>query len=763
MEIAKSLGLKALLVVVGTMAVVFVFSKGDLRLSMENEANTLAAVSKTSTTSQVSAQANDPIILMAYPDVVYPGEKAVLAWVTTGMENCMSSGGWSGNRRQGGSFTTPVLTQTTSYTLGCVDALGATSSVTTNVTFSNATKFQIGDRVRTTGSVNVRQTPSTSGANLGTQREDAVGIVTQGPTTANGYIWWRVDFTTGADGWAIQSSLIKTLNQPAPTPAPTVSISATPTSIVSGTSATITWSSTNATACTASGGWSGTKAISGTESVSPTTNTTYTITCNGAGGSANQSTIVTVTAPVTPAPTITLSANPTSVTSGASSTLTWSSTNATSCTASGGWSGAKATSGTQSVSPTQTTVYVLDCTGAGGTVSQNTTVNVSAPTTTWTFCSNVGSTCNFIGLRDVRLINAAGANVVKEAYAMIPCAGYGFGSSPTNATRCEYGPMKTATLVNPMPGMGGLNPANITVPLGDSGVSTARTITTGFTGTPSGDGSFRTTCNLSKYGFFDPIVYPGQTGTSHLHMFFGNTGVNGNSTVSTIANSGNSTCRGGILNRTAYWIPGVFDSRTGEVIAPDFGTFYYKTGYNIDPTVTQPIPSGLRIIAGNKNNSSGVQYGDLLEIQNWGCSGTYRNNTGAIQSCPVGEKVRLTINFPQCWDGVNLDSADHQSHMAYPNYKNPPLRSTCPASHPVVIPAITEIFDFPVNPGADSSYWRLSSDMYSSSTPGGYSAHADWMDGWDPTTMTTIVRECLNKSKDCGVGGIGNGTELVYP
>src|ERR1700682_3110915 len=52
----------------------------------------------------------------------------------------------------------------------------------------------------------------------------------------------------------------------------------------------------------------------------------------------------------TPPPivTVTLAASPTAVASGGASTLTWSSTNATSCTASGGWSGAKATGGTQS-------------------------------------------------------------------------------------------------------------------------------------------------------------------------------------------------------------------------------------------------------------------------------------------------------------------------------------------------------------------------------------------------------------------------------
>ncbi len=84
----------------------------------------------------------------------------------------------------------------------------------------------------------------------------------------------------------------------------------------------------------------------------------------------------------TPAPTSTFSANPTSIISGQSSTLSWSSTNANSCTASGGWSGAKATSGTQSISPTISTTYTLACTGGGGTVTKNTTVSVSAPTPT---------------------------------------------------------------------------------------------------------------------------------------------------------------------------------------------------------------------------------------------------------------------------------------------------------------------------------------------------------------------------------------------
>jgi hypothetical protein len=50
--------------------------------------------------------------------------------------------------------------------------------------------------------------------------------------------------------------------------------------------------------------------------------------------------------------------------------------------------------------------------------------------------------------------------------------------------------------------------------------------------------------------------------------------------------------------------------------------------------------------------------------------------------------------------------------------------------------------------------------MYATSLPGGRSAHADWMMGWDAPTMKTLVTQCLNKGLDCGVNFIGNGTEI---
>ena len=86
--------------------------------------------------------------------------------------------------------------------------------------------------------------------------------------------------------------------------------------------------------------------------------------------------------PTAPAPAVTFSANPSTVNNGAASTLSWSATNATSCTASGGWSGSQAISGSESTSAlSATTAYTLSCTGTGGTTVQSATVTVTASTT----------------------------------------------------------------------------------------------------------------------------------------------------------------------------------------------------------------------------------------------------------------------------------------------------------------------------------------------------------------------------------------------
>jgi hypothetical protein len=77
--------------------------------------------------------------------------------------------------------------------------------------------------------------------------------------------------------------------------APTVSLTAKPTSVTTGAASTLKWSSTGATACTGSGSWTGSKSASGSASTGAlVASASYTLTCTGAGGQASASATVTV-------------------------------------------------------------------------------------------------------------------------------------------------------------------------------------------------------------------------------------------------------------------------------------------------------------------------------------------------------------------------------------------------------------------------------------------------------------------------------------
>lgn len=93
-----------------------------------------------------------------------------------------------------------------------------------------------------------------------------------------------------------------------------------------------------------------------------------------------------------PPPTCTLTATPNPINRGASATLTWSSTNATSFSINN--IGAVATAGSTSVTPTATTNYGATVSGLGGTVSCPLTVTVNQPTATMTVNGGTSATVN---------------------------------------------------------------------------------------------------------------------------------------------------------------------------------------------------------------------------------------------------------------------------------------------------------------------------------------------------------------------------------
>lgn len=279
---------------------------------------------------------------------------------------------------------------------------------------------------------------------------------------------------------------------------------------------------------------------------------------------------------------------------------------------------------------------------------------------------------------------------------------------------------------------------------------------------PSDIGAFRTVCLFAKASFDDPIVHPGQPGSAHLHYFFGNTGADAFSTADSIANAGNSTCRGGTVNRTAYWVPGMLDVRNGKAVAPALILLYYKPGYTVPAAKMQPIPTGLRMVAGDPTRTTPLAGGPTF----FTCINNAGENSGftaTLPNCAVGTTMWQSVKFPQCWDGVNLDSPDHKSHMAYPS------NGACPAAHPVLFPEITYQVMYLITEVGQALNWRLASDMAElpppmagAATNGyGYSMHGDWFNGWKPDAMASFVMNCLVASKDCRAHLLGNGQQLV--
>jgi len=213
---------------------------------------------------------------------------------------------------------------------------------------------------------------------------------------------------------------------------PYVGIIATPSSVASGGSSLLTWTSDYVTSCTGTNFSTG-GATAGSLIVSPTSSITYSITCTDGIQTVSSSATVTVNSPVV-APTATLSASPTSIVVGASSVITWSSTNATSCTGTN-FSTASAITGSVTVTPSQTTSYLVSCTGAGGSASASQTVTVTA----------IASPTVSLSATPTSLNSGSSATLTWSSTNAVSCVGDGFESGGNTSGSVSTGALSAST------------------------------------------------------------------------------------------------------------------------------------------------------------------------------------------------------------------------------------------------------------------------------------------------------------------------------
>ena len=162
-----------------------------------------------------------------------------------------------------------------------------------------------------------------------------------------------------------------------------------PCTIQEGDYVTISWTSNGASSCwtqgTTYGGWAPRDPVNrnGSEDYNPSVgNHIFRVLCGNQAGQVQDQVTVVVT---NPQPTVDILCNgtqgPCSATYGSNVPLSWTSTLANTCNASGAWSGAKATSGTENRTITSTGTYTLSCTGPTGTGQDSVTVNMVCPAT----------------------------------------------------------------------------------------------------------------------------------------------------------------------------------------------------------------------------------------------------------------------------------------------------------------------------------------------------------------------------------------------
>ncbi len=161
-------------------------------------------------------------------------------------------------------------------------------------------------------------------------------------------------------------------------PAPTITtFSANPSAIIAGTSTTLSWTTSGATGITVTPGTFASTSASGSVVLSPVATTTYTLTATNTTGTATATVTVTVTQPSLPSIS-SFTANPTKITLGGISKLSWATAGANTLNIAPGNLVSNSASGSVNVSPETTTTYVLTATNAAGSVTASAMVTVAA-------------------------------------------------------------------------------------------------------------------------------------------------------------------------------------------------------------------------------------------------------------------------------------------------------------------------------------------------------------------------------------------------
>jgi len=240
-------------------------------------------------------------------------------------------------------------------------------------------------------------------------------------------------------------------------------------------------------------------------------------------------------------------------------------------------------------------------------------------------------------------------------------------------------------------------------------------------------GVFAVDCQRTERKPLDPIVMPGMPGMSHSHDFFGPVSVP-NSAKATDLLSGPNSCDLA-QDHSAYWMPTLYSSMGLQ--EGDNLQIYYRLDNG-----AVAIPKGIQMIAGDAARLGATN----PAWSSYSCQPSSSYNKTNPPSCPRSGWILTEIDFPQCWNGKQLDSPNHKSHTAYSGSGKNYNSLGCPKTHPVRIAQVVMFRNF-------NQYAGLLQGVTLASGPAS-TLHADFVSGWDAGVFNNLIANCA--AKDCG-------------
>ncbi len=264
-------------------------------------------------------------------------------------------------------------------------------------------------------------------------------------------------------------------------------------------------------------------------------------------------------------------------------------------------------------------------------------------------------------------------------------------------------------------------------------------------------GTFSSRCGRNENKHFNPdnvIVAPGvSNGAHHMHDYVGNLETDAFSTNDDLAGAG-TTCTNGDRS-THYWpvlrlrngkneadanLPGGGqDGNVGRILQPASVQLTFRGS---PVAKVAEMPTFLRIITGD---AKAFVNGTANANASWSCTGfENRQLKDKYPLCPRGSNVVRTFNFQSCWDGANIDSANHRTHVAFAQ-----ANGACPQGFRA-IPQLVQRITYKVTPGSVFAVDSFPEQLHKPVTD-----HGDFINVMSKSLMKKAV-SCINGGRKCG-------------